>query len=57
MVRFRLGAKSERVVPENFINEAGAFVTEAFWTYALPLIGESLPEYVRLERIPVDPTD
>ena len=57
MVRLRLGAQSEKAVPENFINKAGNFVTEAFWTYALPLIGERLPEDVRLERIPVDPTD
>ena len=64
MVRLRLGAKSERVVPEAFINEAGNFVTEAFEKYAMPLIGGRLPaavtpdpigEDVRLEPIPVSP--
>ena len=67
MVRLGLGAKSEKVVPETFINEAGNFVTEAFEKYAIPLIGGRLPailepdpigEDVRLEPIPVSfPTD
>ena len=34
MVRLRLGARSEKMVPETFINEAGNFVTEAFEKYA-----------------------
>ena len=64
MVRLGLGAKSEKVVPEAFINEAGNFVTEAFEKYAVPLIGGRLPatlepdpihEDVRLEPIPVSP--
>ena len=62
MVRLGLGAKSEKVVPEAFINETGNFVTEAFEKYATPLIGGKLPatlesdpigEDVRLELIPV----
>ena len=62
MVRLGLGAKSEKVVPEAFINKAGNFVTEAFEKYATPLIGGRLPatlepdpigEDVRLEPIPV----
>lgn len=62
MVRLGLGAKSEKVVPEAFINEAGNFVTEAFEKYATPLIGGRLPatleldpigETVELESIPV----
>ena len=64
MVRLRLGAQSEKVVPEAFINETGNFVTEAFEKYATPLIGGRLPatlepdptgEDVRLEPIPVRP--
>jgi 6-phosphofructokinase 1 len=64
MVRLGLGARSEKVVPEAFINEAGNFVTEAFEKYATPLIGGRLPvtlepdpikEDVRLEPIPVSP--
>ena len=66
MVRLGLGARSEKVVPEAFINEAGNFVTEAFEKYATPLIGGRLPatlepdpigEDVRLEPIPVSPPD
>ena len=62
MVRLRLGARSEKTMPETFINEAGNFVTEAFEKYATPLIGGNLPatlepdpigEDVRLESIPV----
>ena len=62
MVRLGLGAKSEKVVPEAFINETGNFVTEAFEKYATPLIGGKLPatlesdpigEDVRLELTPV----
>ena len=66
MVRLGLGARSEKVVPEAFINEAGNFVTEAFEKYATPLIGGRLPatlepdpmeEDVRLEPIPVSVPD
>ena len=66
MVRLGLGAKSEKVVPEAFINEAGNFVTEAFEKYAIPLIGGRLPatlepdptgEEVQLEPIPVSVPD
>ena len=64
MVRLGLGARSEKVVPAAFINEAGNFVTEAFEKYATPLIGGRLPailepdsveEDLRLEPIPVSP--
>ena len=66
MVRLGLGAQSEKVVPETFINEAGNFVTEAFEKYATPLIGGRLPatlepdpngQEVRLEPIPVGHSD
>ena len=66
MVRLGLGAKSEKVVPEAFINEVGNFVTEAFEKYAVPLIGGRLPatlepdpvgEEVQLEPIPVSSPD
>ncbi len=66
MVRLGLGAKSEKVIPETFINTAGNFVTEAFEKYATPLIGGRLPatlepdpigEDVRLEPISVKVSD
>jgi len=43
-------ANAEKPVPDEFINEAGNFVTNAYIEYAKPLIGD-LPEYVRLEKI------
>ncbi len=45
-----LGTKS---VPDEYINKEGNFVTDAFLEYARPLIGEPLPKYVRLKKIPV----
>ena len=45
-------ANAEKPVPDEFINEAGNFVADAYIEYAKPLIGE-LPEYVRLEKIAV----
>ena len=66
MVRLGLGARSEKGVPEAFINEAGNFVTEAFEKYATPLIGGGLPatlepdstgEDVQLEPISVGVPD
>ena len=66
MVRLRLGARSEKAMPETFINEAGNFVTEAFEKYATPLIGGRLPatlepdpigDNVRLEPISVKVSD
>lgn len=44
-------ANTEKLVPPEFMNEEGNDVTQAFLDYALPLIGGSLPPYVRLERI------
>lgn len=45
-----LGTKK---VPDEYINESGNFVTEAFIDYVRPLIGDPLPKYVRLKKIPV----
>lgn len=46
-------ANEEKLVPDEFINDAGNDVTPAFIEYASPLIGGPLPPYARLERIPV----
>ena len=46
-------ANRERHLPAEFMNEAGNYPTEAFLKYAQPLIGDPLPEYVRLAKIPV----
>ena len=39
-------AGSEKKLPDEFINGKGNFVTPQFRKYALPLIGESLPDYL-----------
>ncbi|RKY04497.1 6-phosphofructokinase, partial [Candidatus Poribacteria bacterium] len=52
-VELEFVANREKKVPDEFINEEGNFVTEEFLEYVRPLIGDPLPEYVRLERIPV----
>lgn len=47
-------ALAEKKLPLDYINEAGNLPTEKFVAYAMPLIGDPLPEYVKLERIWVD---
>jgi 6-phosphofructokinase 1 len=41
-------ANEQRRLPDAFINETGNGLTPAFVDYATPLIGEPLPEFVRL---------
>ncbi len=41
-------AGKERALPDAFLNGEGNFVNAAFLDYVRPLIGEPLPEYVRL---------
>ena len=42
-------ANAQRTLPDEFITQEGDFVTDAFRAYALPLIGDPLPEYARLD--------
>jgi len=46
-------ANREKRLPAEYINEAGNYPTEAFTRYARPLIGDPLPDYVRLAKVPV----
>jgi len=46
-------ANAEKLMPDDFINEEGNGVTQAFLEYATPLLGGPLPEYVRLQNFPV----
>jgi 6-phosphofructokinase 1 len=47
-------ANVEKLLPDEFINEAGNFVTDAFKSYTRPLLGGPLPDYVTLagHRLP-----
>jgi len=46
-------ANTDKLLPQEYINERGNGITEAFREYALPLLGDPLPRYVRLERFAV----
>lgn len=46
-------ANHEKLLPDEYINAEGNFVTPAFIDYALPLIGEPLPRYARLRKTPI----
>ncbi len=43
-------ANVQRIVPEAYLDASATMVTAAFMHYALPLIGEPLPVYPRLEH-------
>jgi len=47
-------ANVEKLLPDEFINPEGNFVTEAFKAYTRPLLGGPLPDYVTLaaRRVP-----
>ena len=49
-------ANTEHKMPAHYFNEAGNFVTQAFIDYATPLIGEPLPNYLKLDRQTLVPT-
>jgi len=43
-------ANHEKMLPAEFMNEAGNYPTEAFLSYARPLVGDLQPAYVRLAK-------
>ncbi|MFQ6132881.1 MAG: 6-phosphofructokinase [Armatimonadota bacterium] len=45
-------ALAEKPLPDEYINDQGNHITEAFKDYLRPLLGDPLPHYVRLQRIP-----
>ncbi len=53
LVELEKVANVERYLLDEFINEEGNFVTDAFVEYARPLIGEPLPSYARLTGVTV----
>ena len=42
-------ANTEKLLPPEFINGAGNMVSQAFWTYADPLVDGPLPPLARLQ--------
>ncbi len=44
-------ANAIKLLPDHFLNDAGTGVTQAFYDYALPLIGDPLPKHTRLKKV------
>jgi ATP-dependent phosphofructokinase / diphosphate-dependent phosphofructokinase len=44
-------ANVQRLMPDGYLNSSKTMVTQAFYEYALPLIGEPLPTHAKLEQI------
>ncbi len=42
-------ANQQKVLPDEFLDKDGAMVSQAFYDYALPLIGAPLPSYARVQ--------
>jgi 6-phosphofructokinase len=42
-------ANEQRLLPDDFLDASKTMVTQAFYDYALPLIGEPLPQHARLD--------
>lgn len=46
-------ANVQKLLPDSYLDESRTMVTKAFYEYALPLIGEPLPQHARLQKIGV----
>ncbi len=44
-------ANVQRLLPDEYLDASKTMVTQAFYDYALPLIGDPLPDYARLQKI------
>jgi 6-phosphofructokinase 1 len=44
-------ANVQRLLPDEYLDESKSMVTQAFYDYALPLIGDPIPDYAKLEKI------
>jgi len=48
-------ANAQRLLPDEYLNTDKTMVTQAFYDYALPLIGDPLPHYPELEKRRIEP--
>jgi 6-phosphofructokinase len=46
-------ANEQCVLPDEYLDKSKTMVTQAFYNYALPLIGEPLPQHIQLETLHV----
>jgi len=44
-------ANVQRLLPGEYLDESKTMVTQAFYNYVLPLIGDPIPEHARLEKL------
>jgi 6-phosphofructokinase 1 len=44
-------ANAQRLLPGEYMDESKTMVTQAFYDYALPLIGDPIPDHAKLEKI------
>ena len=44
-------ANAQRLLPDEYLDESKTMVTQAFYDYALPLIGDPIPDHAKLEKI------
>jgi 6-phosphofructokinase 1 len=44
-------ANVQRLLPDEYLDESKTMVTQAFYSYALPLIGDPIADHARLEKI------
>jgi 6-phosphofructokinase 1 len=44
-------ANVQRLLPNEYLEKSKTMVTQAFYDYALPLIGDPIPDHARLEKI------
>ncbi len=44
-------ANAQRLLPSEYLDESKTMVTQAFYDYALPLIGDPIPDHAKLEKI------
>jgi ATP-dependent phosphofructokinase / diphosphate-dependent phosphofructokinase len=44
-------ANAQRLLPDEYLDESKTMVTQAFYDYALPLIGNPISDYATLEKI------
>jgi 6-phosphofructokinase 1 len=51
LVELEKVANATKMMPRSLINEGGNGMTEEFRKYAMPLIGDPLPEYVKLRKV------
>ena len=54
LVKLEVVANKERKLPAEYMNKEGNGVTEEFKKYALPLLGETLPEHAVMKNVKVE---